>query len=356
MVKNKKILFASQDAGSGNALLPIIKKLQNRFEKRVFATKESVNIFSKGNINFLNCNHLDKSNLFELFEEFNPDVIITGASGNFCIEKQAILFSKMRKIISISVLDMWENYWQRFSDLEENRKFVYLPEYIFIMDELAKREMLEQGFPEERLIITGNPFFDENLKLDLKELQSNSITLLYISQMVLDFTPGKKQDYTGRIDKEFIRDLFSILSELKIDKKLKIIVRPHPKEKNFDFKKHLTPYNFDIIIDRESDINDLISQANIIVGKDSMVLFQAAFNRKIVLSYQPSINKEQNVLLTNKFGLSYPSYTKRKFKKDLFEAIQGKIKKPNLSNNELKFYLEGKSTERAISEIIKILT
>ena len=73
-------------------------------------------------------------------------------------ELEAIAAARKAGARSVSVLDSWVNYRVRFVD--RRGEFV-LPDAIAVMDESAKAEMLKEGFPSEKLAVTGHPGFDE---------------------------------------------------------------------------------------------------------------------------------------------------------------------------------------------------
>ena len=58
---------------------------------------------------------------------------------------------KERGIPTLSIVDFWSNYTERFDTL---------PDKIAIIDEQMRQEMLAEGFPDDKLVITGQPAFD----------------------------------------------------------------------------------------------------------------------------------------------------------------------------------------------------
>jgi hypothetical protein len=328
----KKVLFVSQDPGSGNALYLVIKELlkKNNIEVVVFATRHSKNIFKDQMIEFKDMD--DKP--FEL--DFKPDLIITGASAGNCIEKEAILWGKAHKVKTISILDFWANYKYRYDDIIHHIDFKFMPDYIFVMDDIAKQRMLKEGFPEDKLIITGNPYFDT---FKAKALPSKN-SILYISQPT-------------RINNKYVTDLVylgNIISILKnLDSDLKITLRAHPKEDKHVFEKFLQTKNYsNVIFDDNMDIKKSVESNSIIIGKHSMVLFEAVFSNRVVISYQPK-KEVHDRLITNELGLSCLASNPEELAFCLKHSLNELNKKRQVQ--VFKYYNDSKSTQRVLKEI-----
>ena len=164
---NKKILVACNDPGGTMACLPVIKHLisgENIFTS-IYAGGSAQNILSSENIIFntfpKNC--IFKKDLWKIENILNkekPDLVFSSTSFGKVIDN-AILFSAIKKKIkTLALLDQWCNYSQRFQVYSPNRNHEDLPDFIGVMDSFAKTEMVKEGFPPERLIITGHPYFD----------------------------------------------------------------------------------------------------------------------------------------------------------------------------------------------------
>lgn len=72
-------------------------------------------------------------------------------------ELRRIRAARTRGIRTVSVLDHWINYRQRFV-LEGE---LVLPDVIAVMDEQARNAMLSLGFPSDVVVVTGSPALEE---------------------------------------------------------------------------------------------------------------------------------------------------------------------------------------------------
>ncbi|MBT4445669.1 hypothetical protein HOA92_02180 [archaeon] len=347
----KKIIFCSQDPGSANALTPVIKKLEqgNQFTVQVFATKQSCEFFNQAGISFQDLN----GKLFnqQVITE-KPDLIILGASSGFSIEKQAIIYGKDNTIPTVSILDFWSNYALRYSG--NGNDLVYLPDYIFTMDEISKTRMIKEKIPKNKIIVTGNPFFDTFLESnESKEKQphkdysqentAHKNNILYISQPLVK--EGKFIPDTKTID-----ECIKIIKEMSED--ISLTIKCHPKEDHLRYHEAFKNAKISVTVLGKSDVKKLIETHQIILGKHSMVLFQAVCLGKTVISYQP-IQKKYDCLITNDLGISYRANNIEELKSLLKKSIKKSL--PSTDRNQISRYIDGKNTTRVISEIKKIL-
>ncbi|MBN2435953.1 MAG: UDP-N-acetylglucosamine 2-epimerase [Spirochaetes bacterium] len=333
----RKILFVSQDQGSGNALYLVIKKLEKEenLSIKVFAAKQSKKIFRDHNISFTKIENTD----FNRQLDFKPDLIMTGAGMRNSIEKEAILYGRNNQIITITLLDFWSHYWERFT-IDGKNDVSSLPDYIFVMDNIAKDQMISEGFPKNKLVITGNPYFDTFKILHDKNENVRTDSILFISQP--EYQKGCYQT-----DTRLFEDLLDTIHEL--DEKVKIIIRPHPKDIIETYTKYASE---NIIIDAKTDAKKLIDLNDIIIGKNSTLLFEAVFRGKFVISYQPTIEKPDR-LVTNNMGLSYLVRSKSKLAKIIDNAIKNQLKTKKIG--VIEFYNDGQCLERVTRNIKSIL-
>jgi len=130
-------------------MTPVIKKLEKdpRFNVSMILAKHACLFAKKQNIRYLNADKM-------LFDIGGADLVFTGTSFGDSIEKRIISAAKAENIPTISIVDFWTDYIPSFSD-SEKRNFKYLPDYILAVDEIMKKEMVAEGFPKDKIFITG---------------------------------------------------------------------------------------------------------------------------------------------------------------------------------------------------------
>lgn len=287
----KKILFSAFDIGGGNSIFPVVKGiLKNKsFKALCLAGGPSKEVFKKEKVKYIDADLLNNKELKILIKNFKPDLFVSGTSNGVQFDKKILLDVKNTGTKTIYILDYWANYWERFSGTKKD--FKYLSDTICVMDKKAKNEMIADGFDAKIIAITGNPFFDVFLKNIKKKIESKSI-ILFLSQPYI----GKKDKF-GYDEFEVLNGILKTLDVFALD--FKVIIRAHPKEKKGKFDKYLTT---NVKIDYKTPMEELLSRAGLVIGMNSMVLFQAAVAGKKVISYQPNL-KTKDFSVCGMFGL-----------------------------------------------------
>lgn len=258
-----KVLVAAQDPGGRNAIAPVIEALRARGE--------------------------------EVSEDIQrPDMILAGTSAGDSPDKRAI--ASLPSVPSIAVLDFWSNYWQRFSSLGE-KDFAYLPTRVCVMDMIAQEEMLAEGFPADRIVVTGNPHFDRFADAITSD-HEDRCRILFVSQPVREAANLPGFTKIGSDEYDALRDVAMCLKALPEEYYLSL--RLHPKE---PADKYASMLDSRIRRANEETLEDAISVSGLVVGLFSPVLMQAAAAGKKVLSYEPVLFG-LDMLVSNRVGVT----------------------------------------------------
>jgi len=157
-IKNR-IVFCAQNPGGFNALWPIVKKIKGQIRILVILSAEAKAIAKREKIDFLDADAKSEEQLHEILEKFDPRVVIAGTSQGLSIDKKIIVWAKRKRIPTVSVIDFWANYRIRFSS-PNTIDLAYLPNFICVVDDYMKKQMVKERFKANQLVITGNPFFE----------------------------------------------------------------------------------------------------------------------------------------------------------------------------------------------------
>jgi len=163
----KKVYFFADHPGGANALVSVIRQMvaDGKTAVTVMNFQEYTDaIFREAGIPFLKLADISPEAMAKFFKEGMPDLIVTGTAAqegkaNDIIEHTAVRAARVLDIPSLSALDMWSSYHERWSDEKTGQLFDCLPDRIAIMDEFAKKEMVAVGIPSHILVVTGNPYF-----------------------------------------------------------------------------------------------------------------------------------------------------------------------------------------------------
>ena len=333
----KNLLFVSKDLGSGQALAPVIKKLKSDVEKNIIVISSGLSskLFRDMDIDFIDADIEE----FKNFSDLNSDLIITGASMRESIEKQAISYAKKEEVPCITILDYWGNYWDRFT-VDGNIDQGTLPDFIFVPDRTAKEDMIGEGFPPDKLVITGNPYFDTFEENKNREREMNPKTILFISQ-------PEYVDREYRTDLKKVEDIKDII--FRKDPMARLIIKLHPKESREYYNK--IKMSEKVKVCWEEELSSLLKESDIIIGTDSTAMFESVFIGKSVISYQPEL-KGKDLLITNKLGLSMLARTKSELDHIVDKALDGELIKKEI--NVFKYLNDGLCSERVTDFINKI--
>ena len=171
---SSSFLFVLADRGGFNFCLPVIHDLRERgisvmcllakiLDHNLRATE---NDFGE----YIVYDEKIKS-LYKLIEQnsFLPQVAIINSLVTRDLEKNLIYHLKKINVPIISPIDTWNFFKFRFSPVEKEKlgeELSFLPDFVLVVDSYAKEQAIKEGIPEEIIVITGNPHF-ENLRLFL---------------------------------------------------------------------------------------------------------------------------------------------------------------------------------------------
>jgi hypothetical protein len=216
--------------------------------------------------------------------------IITGGALGHTIDKDLINYSKDKKKSSISVIEHWSWYRKRF---ELNGELI-LPDFIFVNDEIAYADAVNEGLPSEKLIIAGNPIL-ESLRVfdDTKQIGRSKLLQHYMlpNKKVIVFISEELASEFNGSDDELGYDEFSVLDQLirLLQPDEHLVIKLHPEEAE-DKYQHLISQCVSVL--RSIDIHSLNIMADVVVGMASMLLLELAMLRNDVISFRPNATKQ----------------------------------------------------------------
>jgi|GEM_PF-1185069 hypothetical protein len=102
-----------------------------------------------------------------LLGRINPDLIVLGTTAQDgklvnTLEYSITLAARSRGIPTIAVMDTWMEGSEAklFTDIRTGLPLDVLPDIVAVIDQRQHDAMIKEGFPAERLKITGQPYFD----------------------------------------------------------------------------------------------------------------------------------------------------------------------------------------------------
>ena len=294
------------DPGGARAIIPVLNELikDDRANLENFAYIASVEVLQQNRfeIQKLDDNFLAEETVEQVFQKYSPDFLLCGTSMHeWALEKKFIRQAKRMGIPSLAVMDFWSNYSMRFDNAAGNLE--YLPSKIAVMDQFCKNEMLSEGFPEECLVITGQPAFEElelkfsgKLSIDKGKIRASQgllardLFVIFYSQPIRKYFAGT-DNYPGFDEHTVIQDLIHILERQRseLDKPLYLGIIPHPTQTVEDFTKYMGKGT--LVINPLQASNELMFSADLVLGMTSSRLMEASIAGCPVLSLQPDCLK-----------------------------------------------------------------
>lgn len=321
LMKHKKILLFSRDPGGANTVIPLVLALRKKGnEVRLLGKDMALEKYSKAGLEGIDIaglvSEISQGAIKDFLLSEKPDFIITGTSASDVTEKYIWKAAENLNIPSFAILDQWINYGIRFSRysiaaIEEYRKAIsheYLPTRILVMDEFAKEEAIIDGIEPSKILVTGQPYFETLLKEKGKitsnrlgeikrklNLKDDDFIVTFASEPVsIDYA---NTDYWGFTEKTIFSELLEGVKKISsmLEKRISIIIRPHPREDEDSFNEMIIGLGerINIVVDRNSSSIELISLSDVVAGMSSMFLIEALILDKPVLSILIGLKKER---------------------------------------------------------------
>ena len=292
------IIFVANNPGSFNALFPVVRMhARKSLSYRFFVSQFGIDRCATEGIRaeLLSAELLQQ--LDNLFESERPKVLVSGSSLSHTFlgtaEQKFRDQANKRRVYSISILDHWTNYRARFS-FDGGETLAALPDMICVMDERARAEMLECGFADKRISVTGSPHL-ENVYLDFLGVKNEEIEQLRTQYMaghnrlVLFLSEPISSDHgiseRGYDELSVLGQLRESLESLNTQQSLcsQLLVKPHPRESDQKFLS----LGYRTTIPSAALPLKTLACCDLVVGMTSMLLIEAGLVCLPTLSIQP---------------------------------------------------------------------
>lgn len=361
-----RLLFFSRDPGGANVIAPVIKHIKDRCQTIVYAKDYSVSRLRGEGIA---CKELSEE-LPEITEDSvcnfirkkRPNAIITGTSLNDFTERYLWNAGGELGIPTYAIMDQWIHLGIRFSpfdynglaEYKSNPIFNYVPSNILVMDKLAKQILEEEGIPESKIVVTGQPHFDV-VRIRYKNAVSNrendrSIRVLFASEPKLADNEGT---YWGYDEQKIFACIYGTVCKLqgKLGEKIELLIRPHPRENSMEWDSVIKKCNADgtgikVLLNHTEDTFSLLKSVDIVCGMSSMLLIEALLCKIPTVSCLIGL-KQESPFIFDRLGV----YKSCKNMDELYQQMEAVICKRAVPEVDLSF-IEN-ATENVINYILE---
>lgn len=342
MITTKKILFYSRDPGGTNCVIPVYRRLleMKGVETLLWGKDFAIPKYREESLMYKDVGALKLEEIRQLLKQYNPKVLVTGTSYGDRTEQWLWKWAKKEGTYSMAILDQWLSYRIRFSD--PSGRLVLLDK-ILVMDEFAKKEMVAEGFNERRILVTGQPHFEELKKkaaqvteFDKKKIRKDlnlleGITILFVSEPLADALHVDM----GFTEHTILRELILAVQQVRPSVIVNLLVKLHPKQSISETRQTIGSFpavsNIRISIIADQPLLPLILIADVVVGMYSMGLIEAHLLKKPITSIQIG-RKGPDQFILSKRGIIEAVITSDILKKELqkFFLRSGKIPQQTL--------------------------
>ena len=294
-----------------------------------------------------------------VLDRLAPDYLLLGSSHGARTERLLCQEASLRGILTVGLVDWWANFGQRFST-PGTLDLAYLPDRVAVLDRACREGCLEDGIPEEKLFVSGNPYWDYLLDLDptglaeagsrLKRrlgMDPKSLVVLVVSTTIRHLATGLSYDEN---------DFWSLLGPLpkrtEEGRPIRWLVRPHPREDRNDLRALLARHRVKAGLVKGLTALESLSLAQAVAGTRSSMLMEAALVGRAVVSIQPGLAKGSKAHLSAFDRIGLPTLTDPQGAADfLNQLITGKLTRPDLSR--LPHPLGDRAAARKISGLCR---
>ncbi len=305
-----------------NALVPVLKQLvaDENLEVLIFGQQFTVAALQTVGLPFMPLSEMglpDVScqSMEVLLAAAAPDLILLGTAAQQeteeLIEHSLVQAGRKAKIPTLSVLDFWAGYVRRFTDQRTGQELDCLPDKIAVMDSIAKHEMLDLGFPPEKLVVTGNPHYD-NLA---QKGQNFSCQDRQKIREKIGFLPGTVFFFAGNvfeIEKEqygyWDLDIINlIIHALPMLPNVYIAIKLHPRMPVQDIQKiskAIAPVTDRVKLVTNIDSQTLALAADLTIVGFSTVGIEAVYMGRPCVSLQPGLQGKDQLIISRKKVIS----------------------------------------------------
>jgi hypothetical protein len=280
--KKELILIVANDAGGAN-LVAAWCASQSNFEFIYCLSGPAIKLFQEmlGPIDVHDPSEIE-SMIFDVTR------LVCGTSRVSTDVVGAIRLAQDRGILSTAFLDHWVNYPLRFGGDREFKE--NLPDQLWVFDDHAMSQAIDDGFPSEIVSLHGNPYIRRVIDSVNKQRQAASNdqnVVLFLSEPVDQIleAEGKEANTEGWNEFQALEDVVRAVTSVNA---APLLIRLHPQEpigKYDDLLDHSSEFGGSI--SSEPDLASDLARAKVVIGSNSTAMVIAVTVGIRTISYIP---------------------------------------------------------------------
>lgn len=310
------ILLFSRDPGGANTLIPLISPFKKKsYRVLLYGKDRALDQYKKFGFSGKIFSNKD---IKAFLKKLHPDIIITGTSGTDMTEKNIWVEARKLNIPTFAILDQWMNIEKRFS-------VRFIPDTIFVMDELVKNDLIKRDIKKPQIIVSGQPYFEFILKHKshiYKKKSVNNFIITFVSEPLL----AVYNDDLGYTEYSILKYLLDTLYTIAkfCPKHIKLVIKLHPNDEDEKYSSVMDKMystTMKIVVDHASNSWDCIKQSDLVCGMTSMVLLESVLLGVPILSVQIGL-KTKSPFILDRLGITKSVQNQDSLREFLESAIR----------------------------------
>lgn len=310
------VLAAAQDTGGANCIAPVISCLRQTagVGVQVVASGKASDVFARAHVSHeavrtaaTTQESYDRA-ARDLIANHQPDAVLTGTSWGPSIDRGLASAARERHVPCVAVLDMWSYYRHRFEE-PETRSLAYLPDRLAVMDGLAAEEAEAAGLPPERLVVTGQPYLEalpSRLDADAVSARAQALreawlaqvriaepafVVLFVAEPLLRDLGASELHRRGYTEGDALEGVIVAAEGAAQARGVAglVVLRPHPEVPADQLVLGPLARERALPVADDGEPWSAVLASDVVVGMTSMLLLEAAFAQRPVISFQPSV-------------------------------------------------------------------
>ena len=280
-----RLTFVAHDPGAAQMLYGVVEEArQRKHQIRFIGDGPAGKIWGEKGECVEHLNSADQHQVDQWVSE--SDLVVTGTGFGWFEKRLWTAFQRRRQKV-FAVIDSWSNFKRRFSD-DDRPGGLVLPDGIGVVDDWSRGKLADEPWCRVPVYVVGQPHLQrssQNVRERRERRRPNAkTTVVYFSEPIQeDFQDGSRGfDQFGVF--------LDMLLQMQADQAYDIIIKPHPREATHRWAELISEWSSKTphplaLTNKNSD--DLLVQADAVVGMTSMVLVEAALSMLPVVSCQP---------------------------------------------------------------------
>jgi hypothetical protein len=309
------MLSFTREAGGAAAIAPVCRELRAQADLLLLAKGPAVTVFRDRGLDAVEIGAFDGAEVERLCAGALgglPQLVFTSATSLPTLDMTERLlwrWAARHRVPSAALVDQWQNYALRFSGPAPDERLAYLPDRIMLMDDQARREAIADGLPAERLVVTGQPAFDD-IRREHAALLADRARLraahgmpaeAYVVTFVAESLASDYGDSLGYDEQSTLVFLGDALQEIApAAGPLFLAIKLHPQNDpaQFGWARERWPGLTPLLVAREATPREMIVMSDLVVGMTSVMLVEAILAGRPTVSLELDARREPQLVAT----------------------------------------------------------